>query len=109
MSKKKIAIIDYGMGNLKSVEISLNYLGLENKLIRDPKNLKKFSHIILPGVGSFKRAIKNLKSTGMFKTLIEISKKKGLKQYYIYEISLFEWNIGHTNCSHITFIFTNSV
>ena len=79
MSKKKIAIIDYGMGNLKSVEISLNYLGLENKLIRDPKNLKKFSHIILPGVGSFKRAIKNLKSTGMFKTLIEISKKKEKK------------------------------
>ena len=79
MRKKKIAIIDYGMGNLKSVEISLNYLGLQNELIRDPKNLKKFSHIILPGVGSFKKAIKNLKSNGMFKTLIEISKKKEKK------------------------------
>ena len=76
MSIKKIAIIDYGMGILRYVEISLNYLGIENKLIGNPKYLKKYSHIILPGVGSFKKAIKNLKSNGMFKALIEISKKK---------------------------------
>jgi glutamine amidotransferase len=81
MNIKKVAIIDYGMGNLKSIEISLNYLGIENKLIRNPEHIKKYSHIILPGVGSFKTAIKNLKSTGMFNALIKISKEK--KKYIL--------------------------
>ena len=76
MIKKKVAIIDYGMGNLKSIINALDYLGVENKLISDPKYLFKYSHIILPGVGSFKKAIKNLKTNGMFETLIKISKKK---------------------------------
>ena len=64
------------MGNLKSIINALDYLGVENKLISDPKYLFKYSHIILPGVGSFKKAIKNLKTNGMFETLIKISKKK---------------------------------
>ena len=79
MSHKKIAIIDYGMGNLRSLQVSLNYLGIENRLINDPKYIKKYSHIILPGVGSFKKAIKNIKNSGMFDTLIQLSKKKNQK------------------------------
>ena len=58
---KKVAIIDYGMGNLRSIEKCLNYLGVESIIIDNPKNLKDFTHIILPGVGSFKKAISNLK------------------------------------------------
>ena len=79
MSIKKVAIIDYGMGNLRSVEISLNYLGVENELVRNPIHVKKYSHIILPGVGSFKTAIKNLKSGRMFDALIESAKQKKQK------------------------------
>ena len=71
-----IGILDYGMGNLKSVEISLNYLGCKNALIRNPDVLNSYSHIILPGVGSFKRAIKNLKLIGMDKALIEVANRK---------------------------------
>ena len=76
MSTKKVAIIDYGMGNLNSVKISLNYLGVKNDLISNPKYIKKYSHIILPGVGSFKKAIKNLRNNGMFQPLKEISNQK---------------------------------
>ena len=43
MSHKKIAIIDYGMGNLRSLQVSLNYLGIENRLINDPKYIKKYA------------------------------------------------------------------
>jgi glutamine amidotransferase len=79
MSTKKVAIIDYGMGNLNSVKISLNYLGVKNDLISNPKYIKKYSHIILPGVGSFKKAIKNLRNNGMFQSLKEISNQKKCK------------------------------
>ena len=75
MSKRKVAIIDYGMGNLKSIINALDYLGVESKLISNPKYLFKYTHIILPGVGSFKKAVKNLKSNDMFQSLIAISKK----------------------------------
>lgn len=76
MSKRKVAIIDYGMGNLKSIINALDYLGVESKLISNPKYLFRYTHIILPGVGSFKKAVKNLKSNDMFQSLIAISKKK---------------------------------
>ena len=41
-----ITIIDYGVGNLFSLSSSLNYLGLENKVSRDPEDLKKADHIL---------------------------------------------------------------
>ena len=44
-----ITIIDYGVGNLFSLSSSLSYLGLENKVSRDPEDLRKADHIILPG------------------------------------------------------------
>ena len=79
MKKIKVAIINYGMGNLKSVETSLNYLGAYYRLVNNSENLKYFSHIILPGVGSFKSAIKNLKNLRLFGSLIELSKNKNVK------------------------------
>lgn len=41
-----ITIIDYGVGNLFSLSSSLSYLGLENKVSRDPEDLRKADHII---------------------------------------------------------------
>ena len=79
MKKIKVAIINYGMGNLKSVETSLNYLGAYYRLVNNSENLKYFSHIILPGVGSFKSAIKNLKKLRLIGSMIELSKNKNVK------------------------------
>ena len=55
-----ITIIDYGVGNLFSLSSSLSYLGLENKVSRDPEDLRKADHIILPGVGAYGDAIAKL-------------------------------------------------
>lgn len=77
--KKKAAIINFGMGNLNSVKISLNYLAIENEILDNPQNISDYSHIVLPGVGSFKKAVKNLQKNGFFDSLLQVSKNKNQK------------------------------
>ncbi len=60
MSKKSVAIIDYGMGNLRSVENAVKKLEAKVKIISIPTELVNHDSIILPGVGSFKKAVKML-------------------------------------------------
>jgi glutamine amidotransferase len=74
--KKKIGIIDYGMGNLWSIKNAFDYLGYENHFFNDYKKIDDFSHIILPGVGAFKKAIRNLQDIKLFKPLKKIIGKK---------------------------------
>ena len=69
-----ITIIDYGVGNLFSLSSSLSYLGLENKISRDPKDLRTADHIILPGVGAYGDAIAKLHSSGMAEPLLDEAK-----------------------------------
>ena len=57
---KNVAIIDYGMGNLRSVENAIRRLNYNSKIVTSPKDLDNFEKIILPGVGSFKKAMKLL-------------------------------------------------
>ena len=52
-----IGIIDYGAGNLASVQNALDYLGREATICSDPNALEEFDRIILPGVGSFRVAM----------------------------------------------------
>lgn len=60
-----IGIIDYGMGNLRSVEKALEFLGYQAFVSCDLESLKKADKLILPGVGAFKDAIKTLEDTGL--------------------------------------------
>lgn len=59
-----IAIIDYGMGNLRSVSKALDYLGAPCKLCSNGKDLARASKVILPGVGAFGDAMKELQARG---------------------------------------------
>ena len=59
-SKKKVGIIDYGAGNLGSIFNAIQYLDSKVEILVSPLNLKKYSHLILPGVGSFGRLANNL-------------------------------------------------
>ncbi len=61
-----IAIVDYGMGNLKSVENSALFLGKKVKVSSSPVIIKKAERIIFPGVGHFGRAVKELKKRKLF-------------------------------------------
>ncbi len=73
-----IAIIDYGVGNLFSLSSSLAYLGLENKITRDPAELEAADRIILPGVGAFGDAMNKLVETGLVPVLKQQAEKKPL-------------------------------
>lgn len=68
----QIVIIDYGMSNLGSITNALEECDGENVVvINDPQQLKTATHIILPGVGSFKDGIDNLVKTGFKEAIIE--------------------------------------
>ena len=70
-----IAIINYGVGNLFSLESSFNAIGEDVKVTSDPEDLKRASRIILPGVGAFEDAAKKLKSSGLVETFLDEVKR----------------------------------
>lgn len=75
----KVAVIDYGMGNIQSLSNSLEYLGAEVYVTSKHEELQNFSTFFLPGVGSFKLAVDNLKKLNLFdeiKNQVLIKKKK---------------------------------
>ncbi len=79
-----IAIVDYGCGNLYSLQCSLNFLNLESKITSDPEVIKNANKIILPGVGAFGDAVELLKKSG----LDEVIKAEAAKGKYILGICL---------------------
>ena len=56
-----IAIVDYGMGNLASVQMAFNFLNLKSIITKDHQLIADANYIVLPGVGSFKQGMSNLK------------------------------------------------
>ncbi|MEQ8196889.1 MAG: imidazole glycerol phosphate synthase subunit HisH [Clostridiaceae bacterium] len=74
-----ISIIDYGMGNLKSVYNAFKFLGIEAEITGDHEKIRNSDGILLPGVGAFPDAMKNLKETGLDKVILEeVAKGKPL-------------------------------
>jgi imidazole glycerol-phosphate synthase subunit HisH len=73
-----VAIIDYGMGNVASVQKALNTLNLESRVTKDFAEIDRSKYIVLPGVGSFNQGISNLKKDGLFDFLTDqvLQKKK---------------------------------
>nr|WP_321496879.1 imidazole glycerol phosphate synthase subunit HisH [uncultured Methanolobus sp.] len=57
---KKIVIIDYGLGNLRSVRKGLEHAGANVIISSDPEEIKSADGVILPGVGAFRDAMKNV-------------------------------------------------
>ena len=66
-----IGIIDYGMGNLRSVEKAFQFLGFDAKVSDDIGFLEKADKIVLPGVGAFAEAIATLKNKKFDKLIKE--------------------------------------
>jgi len=65
-----ISILDYGAGNLRSVENTLGAIGAEYELVRDADALRVATKIVLPGVGHFGQMMKALDEMGVRDTLL---------------------------------------
>jgi imidazole glycerol phosphate synthase glutamine amidotransferase subunit len=66
-----IAILDYGAGNLRSVQNTLDAIGAQYQLVTDSKGLEAASKIILPGVGHFGQLMRSLDELGVRATLMD--------------------------------------
>lgn len=66
-----IAIIDYGMGNLRSVKKGFEKQGFEAEITRDPGRAREAAGLVVPGVGAFRDAMENLQAAGLDKAILE--------------------------------------
>jgi glutamine amidotransferase len=67
-----IAIIDYGMGNLRSVQKAFEKVGYEARVTSDPKVVLEAERIVLPGVGAFRDCIRNLEAGGFIEPILRV-------------------------------------
>lgn len=65
-----IAIVDYGMGNLRSVEKGFLKVGVDAKITSDPLSIDNASAVVLPGVGAFRDCMKNLAGANLISSII---------------------------------------
>ncbi len=65
----KIVIVDYGMGNLNNVKNSFNKIGFDSTITHDFHEIEKATHLVLPGVGGFKDAMKELKNKDLIQPI----------------------------------------
>ncbi len=70
-----IAIVDYGVGNVHSVERALAHAGAYPQLIADPDALDDADGIVLPGVGAFGPALEKLTAAGLGKRIVELARR----------------------------------
>lgn len=69
MKKPLLAIIDYGMGNLRSVQKALEHAGADARITDSPALLTQAQGIVLPGVGAFGEAVRRLKAKHLWNPL----------------------------------------
>jgi glutamine amidotransferase len=70
-----IAIVDYGVGNVRSVERALRQVGAEPLLTADAGELARADGLILPGVGAFAAALEKLSAGGLGRRVVELAEK----------------------------------
>jgi glutamine amidotransferase len=73
----KVAIVNYGVGNLASVERAFEDIGADIFVANHPSELYVANRIVLPGVGSFAESMESLVSTGWSATLDEVVVEQG--------------------------------
>ena len=65
-----IAIVDYGMGNLRSVQKGFEHVGAKAVIVDRPEDIDVAERVVLPGVGAFGDAMNNLKTAGLIAPII---------------------------------------
>jgi glutamine amidotransferase len=77
MMNRKITVIDYGMGNIYSVVSAIRHLECEAIVSSDPDVIRTSSRLLLPGVGSFRKAMESLTALRLDGAIIEAVKDRG--------------------------------
>ncbi len=67
-----IAIIDYGMGNLRSVQKGFERVGCQALVTSDPQRILEADHVVLPGVGAFRDCIRNLEQGDFVEPILKV-------------------------------------
>src|SRR5882757_1495929 len=67
----RVLVLDYGMGNLRSVEKALEHVGARAAIGSDPDEARAADGLILPGVGAFPRAMERIRATGLDQLIAE--------------------------------------
>ena len=73
----ELTIVDYGAGNLASVQNAFTALGVNSKLVGDPDELRRAERIVLPGVGAAGSALAMLRERGLDQALTEVVRERG--------------------------------
>ena len=79
MTNNRITVIDYGMGNIWSVLSTFRYLGCNPTVCSDPNEISRSEVLVLPGVGSFHKAMNTLRQTSLDHAILEAVKIRGRK------------------------------
>jgi len=70
-----IAVVDYGVGNLRSVERALLHAGAQPVITADPEQLERAQGLVLPGVGAFGAAVQKLAQGGLGRRVAELARR----------------------------------
>lgn len=95
---KYTAIVDYGVGNLKSVANAMTYVGQQTLVTGDAVELERADAIILPGVGAFPDAADKLRQTGLDKILSGQAGRKPILGICLGMQLLFDWSEEGRHC-----------
>ena len=79
MNKQSITVIDYGVGNIWSVQSALRFLGCNPTISSDPDEIASADSLLLPGVGAFRKAMIALTQQGLDQAIFEAVQNKGGK------------------------------
>jgi len=104
--KVKVGIVDYGLGNLFSVQRALRAVGVEGVISKDHKTLLSMDKLILPGVGTFGAGMTNLKANNLIGVLDEY-RQSGKSIFGIclgmqLLLSQSEESVGHKGLDYIS-------
>ena len=98
------AIIDYEVGNLKSVSNALTYLGEDSEITSDARRLELADAIILPGVGAFPDAAEKLRESGLRQALLGQVGRKPILGICLGMQLLFQWGEEGRRCEGLGLI-----
>ncbi len=72
----QVTVVDYGMGNLRSVAKALETVGADVEVTADPSKVRGADRLVLPGVGAFGKAVRNIEEANLREVLLEFLRTK---------------------------------